>query len=104
MAGTIDGAVEKERDQKPATLAEKQRKLESGEARPRARAAQEVTRIAAREPERGLSWCAEPLEPALRNASRSVCGVDTRSDHPASRVGADPRPRNSHPGRSGHTP
>ena len=34
MAGTIDSAVEKQRDQNPATQAEKQRKLESDADRP----------------------------------------------------------------------
>jgi hypothetical protein len=35
MAGTIDSAVEKERDKDPATVAEKQRKLESDQDQPK---------------------------------------------------------------------
>jgi len=35
MAGTIDSAVEKERDKSPATVAEKQRKLESDQDHPK---------------------------------------------------------------------
>jgi hypothetical protein len=34
MAGTIDSAVEKERDKNPATVAEKKRKLESDQDQP----------------------------------------------------------------------
>jgi hypothetical protein len=35
VAGTIDAAIEKKRDEDPATLAEKQRKLESDADRPK---------------------------------------------------------------------
>lgn len=35
MPGTIDSAIEKKRDEQPATRAEKQRKLETDEDRPK---------------------------------------------------------------------
>jgi hypothetical protein len=35
MAGTIDSAVEKQRDKDPATVAEKQRKLETDQDHPK---------------------------------------------------------------------